>query len=165
MTKQFYFEQFRLAWVRSLHVKTVLFQAIQFGISTLFSSICHIDRTLSGATIQGHSEPRRDGNERVFYIPQSSSITGTLPSDFLISYPGHLLGWSYTSAEVQSVYSTAPADWAKRNSVLWYDTQLYRMIKYKFWNLRSRDLSFIAFNSRPTLSRSFNIFWSPIYRV
>ena len=27
-------------------------------------------------------------------------------------YPGHSLGGSYPSAEVQSVYSTAPADWA-----------------------------------------------------
>ena len=29
-----------------------------------------------------------------------------------MSYPGHSLGGSYPSAEVQSVYSTAPADWA-----------------------------------------------------
>ena len=33
-----------------------------------------------------------DGNERVLYIPQSSSITGTSPSDCLESYPGHPLG-------------------------------------------------------------------------
>ena len=33
-----------------LNHKTVLFQAIQFGISTQFSSIWSIDRTLSGAT-------------------------------------------------------------------------------------------------------------------
>ena len=39
MSKQFYFEQFRLAWVRSLHVKTVLFQAILLSISSQFSSI------------------------------------------------------------------------------------------------------------------------------
>ena len=29
-----------------------------------------------------------------------------------MSYPGHPLGRSYPSAEVQSVYSTAPIDWA-----------------------------------------------------
>ena len=47
------------------------------------------------------------------YIPQSSSIAGTSPSDCLVSYPGHSLGGgSYSSAEKQSVYSTAPADWA-----------------------------------------------------
>ena len=33
-----------------------------------------------------------DGNERVLYIPQSSSITGTSPSDCLVSYPGYSLG-------------------------------------------------------------------------
>ena len=32
-----------------------------------------------------------DGNEGVLSIPQSSSITGALPSDCLVSYPGHLL--------------------------------------------------------------------------
>ena len=38
-----------------------------------------------------HSEPEwtlGDGNEGVLHIPQSSSITGTSPSDCLVSYPG-----------------------------------------------------------------------------
>ena len=39
---------------------------------------------------------------------------GTSPPDYLVSYPGHSLGvGSYPSVEVQSVYSTAPADWAR----------------------------------------------------
>ena len=45
-------------------------------------------------------------------FPQSTSITGTSPSDCLVSYPGHSLGRSYPSAEKQSVYSAAPANWA-----------------------------------------------------
>ena len=54
-----------------------------------------------------------DGSEGVLCIPQSSSTAGTSPSDCLVSYPGHSFGGgSYPSAEVQSVYSTAPADWA-----------------------------------------------------
>ena len=65
-----------------------------------------IDRALSGATTPG--------NEGVLHIPQSPGITGTSPSDCLVSYPGHSLGvGAYPSAEVQSVYSTAPANWAK----------------------------------------------------
>ena len=32
-------------------------------------------------------------------------------SDCLVSYPGRSLGVSYSSAEVQSVYSTAPVNW------------------------------------------------------
>ena len=69
--------------------KTVLFQAIQFSISTQFSSIWSINRALSGATTQGLSGPHGNGNEGVLRIPQSSSITGTSPSDCLVSYLGH----------------------------------------------------------------------------
>ena len=72
--------------------KTVLFQTIQFSIST-------------------QSRPWNVGNEMALHIPQNSSITGTSPSDCLVSYPEHL-GESYPSAEMQSVYSTAPVDWA-----------------------------------------------------
>ena len=57
------------------------------------SSIWSLDRTLSGATTSGQSGPGSDGNEKVLVIPISSSITGTLPSDCLVSYPGHSLGW------------------------------------------------------------------------
>ena len=46
------------------------------------------------------------------YFPQSFSITGASPSDCLVSYPGHSLRESYPSAEMQSVYSTAQANWA-----------------------------------------------------
>ena len=46
-------------------------------------------------------------------IPHGSSITGTLPSDCLVSYQDTHWGvGSYPSAEVQSVYSKAPANWA-----------------------------------------------------
>ena len=52
-------------------------------------------------------------------FPQSSSITGTSPSDCYVSYPGHsLTGGLYSSVEKQSVYSTAPADWARVLGVL-----------------------------------------------
>ena len=45
----------------------------------------------------------------VICFPQSSCITATSPSDCLVSYPEHSLeGRSYSSAEMQSVYSTAP---------------------------------------------------------
>ena len=67
-------------------------------------------RTLSGATTPGQSEPRSNDNEGVLHIPHSSSITGASPSNCFMSYPGHSLGESYPSAEVQSVNSTAPAN-------------------------------------------------------
>ena len=85
-------------------------------MSTEFCSIWPIDSTLSGATPPGQSRPGSDGNEGVFRIPQSSSFTGTSLSDCLVLYPGHSLvggGWSYLSAEMQPIYSTAPTDdWA-----------------------------------------------------
>ena len=82
------------------------------------SSIWPIDRILSGTTTLSQSEPGSDNNKGVLCIPQSSSITssitGALPSDCLVSYPGHLLVvGSYLSAEMQSVYSTAPVDWGE----------------------------------------------------
>ena len=89
MSKQFYFKQFRL-------------------ISPQFSSILPLDKTLSAATTPDQSGPGSDGNEGVLRIPQSSSITGTSPSDCLVSYPGHWLRGSYPTAEKKSVYSKSP---------------------------------------------------------
>ena len=94
MSKQFYFNQFSL------------------GTSTQFNSIWPIDRTRSDPATLGQSGPGSDGNEEVIRISQSSSITETSLLDCLVSYQRHSLRRSYPSAERQSVYSTAPADWA-----------------------------------------------------
>ena len=82
------------------------------------------NRALSGATTPGQSGPGSDGNEVVLRIPQSSSTARTSPSDCLVSYPGHSLGGSYPSAKVQSVYSTAPADWANIYLIYMYKEDL-----------------------------------------
>ena len=73
-----------------LNIKTVLLQTIQFSISTQFSSIWPIDRTLSGATTLGQSGTGSDGNEGALLIPQRSSITEATPSECLVSYPAHI---------------------------------------------------------------------------
>ena len=82
MSKQFYFKQFSLVQVHNLNVKTVLFQVIQFSISMQLRFFWPIDRALSGATTTGQSGPGSDGNEGVLQVPQSSSITGTTPSEY-----------------------------------------------------------------------------------
>ena len=83
------------------------------------SSIWPTDRILSGGTTLDQSGPWCDGNEELLCIPQSSSITGASPSDGWISYPGHALGGgTLPSAEMQSVYSTVPANWASDNICL-----------------------------------------------
>ena len=109
-------------------MKTVLFQAIQLSISTLFSSIWPIDRTLSGAITPGQSGPGSDGNEGELHIPQSTSITGTSPSDFLVSYLEHSLEGSYPSAEKQSVYSTASADWQWSDWFHWIKRNFFQAV-------------------------------------
>ena len=78
--------------------KTVLFQSIQFSISTQLNSIWPIDRTLSGVTTPSQSGPWDDCNKGLLRILPKSSITGTSPSDSLVSYLGHTLGKSYPAA-------------------------------------------------------------------
>ena len=62
----------------------------------------------------GQNRPESNGNEGVLHIPESSSYTGASPSDCFMSYPGQSLQESYLSEEMQSVYSTAPANWTKQ---------------------------------------------------
>ena len=68
-----------------------------------FSSIWPIDGTLSGTTASGQSRPGSNGNEGVFRIPQSSSVTGASALDGLVSYLGH-------PVEIQLVDYRALAD-------------------------------------------------------
>ena len=59
------------------------------------------------------SGPESDSNAAVIRISQSSSITGASPSNGLMSYQDTREEVrSYRSTEMQSVYSTAQADWA-----------------------------------------------------
>ena len=97
------------------------------------SSIWLINKTFPGATTPGQSGPGRDVNEGVLRIPQRPSITGALPSDCLMSYPRHSLEESYPSSEIQSVYSTTPADRAGFS-------YLHLSAKYKLYLLLLKDL-------------------------
>ena len=76
-----------------LFQKTVPFQAILLNMSALFSSILPIDWTISSATTLSQSGPGSYGSKGVLHIPQSSSITGTSSSGFLVSYPRCSLEW------------------------------------------------------------------------
>ena len=59
------------------------------------SSIWPIDRNLSDAITPAMRGPGSNGNGGIHGILQSSSITGASPSDYLVSYLGHLLEKSY----------------------------------------------------------------------
>ena len=89
------------------------------------SSIWPIDRTLSDGTTPGHCGPRSYGNEEVLCLPQSSSITEASPSNCLVSYPGHSLGKSYPSTDMQWVYSAALADQSNRVDVDFFFVEWY----------------------------------------
>ena len=66
--------------------------------------------TLSCVTPSSPGGPGNNGNGGVFHISQSSSITETSTSNFLMSYLVHSLRKSHPSAEMQLVYFTRPAD-------------------------------------------------------
>ena len=88
--------QFNISMIFWLHTvsmsEKVLFQTVQLSVNSQFSSSWPIDRTLSGATTPGQSEPKSDANKVILQIPRSSSITRTSPSDCLVSYLVHSLG-------------------------------------------------------------------------
>ena len=77
MIKQFYSQQFNSARVICLH-------------SALMSNFYSTIRVPLGATILGHSGPGSDVYEGVLRISRISRITGSSPSDCLVSYQGHL---------------------------------------------------------------------------
>ena len=104
----------------------MLFKCKNSPIST------NTDRTLSDATTLSQSGPGNDGNKEVLHIPQSFSITGTSLSDCLVSYPGHSLVRSYLSAEKQTVYSIAPADWATILVEEQTDVYIFQFFNYCF---------------------------------
>ena len=108
-----------------LYIQTALFQAIQFSISTHFSSIWPIDRTLSTATTRSQSGPGSDGNEGALHIPQSSSIAGISPSNCLVSYPGHSLG------EFYSIYRDAVGVFCSPSQIEPYKVEYIHMAVWK----------------------------------
>ena len=96
-----------------LNVKTVLFWTIQFSINTHFSSIWPIDRLYQVLPHRARVDLGAMVNKGRSAFPKAPVLLEASPSDCLVSYPGHSLERFYPSAEMQSVYFTAPADWAK----------------------------------------------------
>ena len=102
-----------------------------------------IDRALSDATIPGHTGPGSNGNEGVLCIPQSSSITGTSPSDCLVSYPGNLLGWGgvlpFCKSAVGVFYSPI-----RLGKIFFYSTpstrSILKWLMFVFFFLKNRSI-------------------------
>ena len=83
-----------------LYIKTVIFQTIQFSISTQF--LFYLTHRLDIRCYHSRSEWT--------WKWWQWSISGASPSDCVMSYLGHSLGASYPSLEKQLVYSIAPTD-------------------------------------------------------
>ena len=94
-----------------LDVKTELFQTIPFSISPQFSSIWHIDRTPSNTTTTGQEELGAMAIK--WYSTHSPKLQHywNLTIRLFSVISNTLVGEFYPSAEMQSVNSTAPADW------------------------------------------------------
>ena len=62
-------------------------------------SIWPIDGSLTGTTTPGQNEPRSNGNEVVFHIPQSSRTGASPPDTGYCHTQDTLFGLSYSSSE------------------------------------------------------------------
>ena len=138
----------------SLNIKTVLFQVVQFSISTPFSSIWSIDKTLSGATTPGQSEHGNDGNEGLLRILESSIITGTSASDCLVSYTGHWLRGRLTPLQRYSRCTLQPQPTGSPKLQSWSLTIQWTLVVV--WSLslwqRCNWLSLHGFRTEASLS-------------
>ena len=65
----------------------------------------------SGAITLGQCGPGSDSNDCVYCISQSSGFTEDSQSDWSVLYTSYSFRETFLSAEMNSVYSTAPADW------------------------------------------------------
>ena len=114
----------------------------------------------------GQSGPGSNGNEGVFCIPQSPSITRSSPSDCLVSYPGHSwVGWGervlpLCKGAVSVFYSPS---WL--GNIIWKTMflelrykrdQVYLRLEFStFLNQMAREL-FLSFFFQMTLSKHYS---------
>ena len=120
------------------------------------SSIWPVAWSFLGATTPGQSVPGSDSNEGV------PCITGAWPSDRLLSYQDAHVRSSSLSTEMQSVNSTAPANWnilaysyflTHRNIHILYHLLLGKQLNH-WTSMRcsQRLLSLIYFTTKPQAS-------------
>ena len=71
-----------------------------------------MDRTISGATNPGQRGPRSDSNKGILHISPKIKHYWNLTIRLFSVISRNSFGGSFPSTEKQSVYSTAPANWA-----------------------------------------------------
>ena len=93
--------------------------------------------------------------ERYSTFPKGRTL---LKSNHLVSYPGHSFSESYLSAEGQSVYPTAPADWATRWGRVTPQQRCSRCI------LQPKSTGPLIRGVLPLCREAIGLFYSPIQR-
>ena len=122
-------------------------QTIQFSINTQFSSIWPIDRALPGTTTPSQRGPGSNGNKGILCIPQSSRITGTSPSDCLVSYQDtHCDGGGFTPLQRCSWCILQP-QLTGQYTELNVKTVLFQIIQFSISMQLRFQYSFISSNS------------------
>ena len=103
----------KLSTHAKFEIELIICIKMDLALNTQQRLICHKNQPTNQSitTTLGLSEPGCSDNQGVLQILQNSR-TGASPWDCLILYPAHLSG-DQRPAEVQSVYSPAPADWAE----------------------------------------------------
>ena len=103
-----------------LYMSVFLFKQFNLALSHLFALSLNVKQFYSTLGLEPnwchHSRPEWTWEQwqwGALTVPQRSSITGPSPLHSFLSYQRYSLGRvSYPSAEMKSVYSGAPADWA-----------------------------------------------------
>ena len=96
-------------------MKTVLFQVIQFSISTQFSSIQPIDRVPPGATTPGHGGPRAMAKKGCSVFPKAPALLQPHHQIVQCSFQDTSWRGSYSSACTRGILQLQPTgqQWKK----------------------------------------------------
>ena len=124
-----------LEWFRLVHIPFVSMVKFYYYLGITFSTQSYLlYRSLSGATIRGHSGPGSISNEGVLRIPQMPSISGTSPSDCLVSYPGHSLGvLPFCRCILLPQPTGQVVSYLMPNIVYIYISNIYDLLTNRFW--------------------------------
>ena len=119
-----------------------------FSISILFSSIWPIDRTLSVATTPGQREPESDSKKKgILHSPKLKHSWSLIIRLFSVLSWDTCWGETYLSAEMQSVYSTAPS-WPSTSKSRQHKCLFNKSIPFRTFFKRNAFKIIIAHNAK-----------------
>ena len=115
------------------------YAVIQCNISTNYSSVWPIDKTLSGTTSPGQSGLSSDGNKGILHTSKSSSVTETSPSDCLVPYLQNALEGSKRFSQCILQLQTTGRHRDKSNCQYLYNTLYMNIYIYIYIYIYMRE--------------------------